>query len=627
MTATVAAGPRTAWEKGERPAIWALVLAPTVGLAASGRIDWTATPVVALAILVALRERPWNAARWAPYLVGLWFALPFAWRLVDERSIDPWHVAGWFFVAMTLFHAGSARARVTSGLAVWNSCLAMVVATAFVPRGGAILSCLHALSAWWMLSLRPGTGRRQRAGGRTALAWGLCAVLAVGAWLVQGRAYDLLGRGSGNGSWANHTLKGFSPVSTLGTFSDELGRGDEEVAVRVHAERGPELLQGMVFDLYQGGTWVAHSPDREWESPRSLGDATVFCKDKRDPGDAPAGWIEPSLPTQGHLLVPPRTACAAVVADHLSGTETGVLRSPLAAFSRGVWWFPDTVADRSLSGSDLLVPASLAGLLDSMAIRAGLPERDSVPLERRLARWFSRDFAYSLSPARVRGEDPLRTFFRDRRGYCEYFATAAVLLLRRTGHRARYVTGYAYPERGGGPWWTFRRANAHAWVQVLDPARGWIEFDPTPPDDRPGPAISGWGRFRDAVGGRLGAVWHSFRDGNWRKVLLSPQVWLESATVVTFVPWVAVLAAGLAGFVVLRLRRARRAASDRNPWIRPLEAAERNLARKGWSRSEGETVGAFLARLPETAPESARRTLEAYQRGRFAKEGQRPGKT
>ncbi len=69
--------------------------------------------------------------------------------------------------------------------------------------------------------------------------------------------------------------------------------------------------------------------------------------------------------------------------------------------------------------------------------------------------------------------------FEERRGHCQYFSTAAVLLLRRAGHIARCVAGFASDEiddRGV----VFRGLHAHAWIEVVNAEGRWQRFDPTP---------------------------------------------------------------------------------------------------------------------------------------------------
>jgi transglutaminase-like putative cysteine protease len=78
------------------------------------------------------------------------------------------------------------------------------------------------------------------------------------------------------------------------------------------------------------------------------------------------------------------------------------------------------------------------------------------------------------------GELLIDCFLAQKRGYCEYFATAMVMMLRTQQIPARYVLGYlpGRPQEEGG--WLVDRSAAHAWVEVYFPSYGWIRFDPTP---------------------------------------------------------------------------------------------------------------------------------------------------
>lgn len=71
--------------------------------------------------------------------------------------------------------------------------------------------------------------------------------------------------------------------------------------------------------------------------------------------------------------------------------------------------------------------------------------------------------------------------FEKKRGYCEHFATAFVVLLRAAGIPARLSTGYLpgnlNPFTG---YYEVRAADGHAWGEVYFPPYGWLTFDPTP---------------------------------------------------------------------------------------------------------------------------------------------------
>src|SRR5262249_28384683 len=65
--------------------------------------------------------------------------------------------------------------------------------------------------------------------------------------------------------------------------------------------------------------------------------------------------------------------------------------------------------------------------------------------------------------------------------YCEYFASAAALLLRLEGVPARYVKGFEVKDGSrSGDHYVVREADAHAWIDVYLPGQGWVEADPTP---------------------------------------------------------------------------------------------------------------------------------------------------
>ena len=79
------------------------------------------------------------------------------------------------------------------------------------------------------------------------------------------------------------------------------------------------------------------------------------------------------------------------------------------------------------------------------------------------------------------GIDPVHYVLFDlKEGYCNYYASAMVVLLRQNGVPARLVAGYAqgeYLEDDG--FYRVRASNAHTWVETYFPGYGWIQFEPT----------------------------------------------------------------------------------------------------------------------------------------------------
>lgn len=71
--------------------------------------------------------------------------------------------------------------------------------------------------------------------------------------------------------------------------------------------------------------------------------------------------------------------------------------------------------------------------------------------------------------------------FVDKRGVCEHFTSAMVVLLRAAGIPARFVVGYGSGTYNAITGYYEVRANdAHAWVEVYFPGLEWVPFDPTP---------------------------------------------------------------------------------------------------------------------------------------------------
>ncbi|HMA32878.1 MAG TPA: DUF3488 and transglutaminase-like domain-containing protein [Chloroflexia bacterium] len=79
--------------------------------------------------------------------------------------------------------------------------------------------------------------------------------------------------------------------------------------------------------------------------------------------------------------------------------------------------------------------------------------------------------------------------FDGKEGYCEYYSSAMVIMLRTLGIPAREATGYAPGEYNPDTHvWTIRESSSHAWPEVYFPNAGWVEFEPTPSQsviDRP----------------------------------------------------------------------------------------------------------------------------------------------
>src|SRR5580658_8553848 len=105
-----------------------------------------------------------------------------------------------------------------------------------------------------------------------------------------------------------------------------------------------------------------------------------------------------------------------------------------------------------------------------------------------VARHLRSHYGYTLELPSHEVADPLAYFlFTRRKGHCEYFASAMAVMLRTLGIPSRLVTGF----QSGifnplTDLYVIRASDAHSWVEAWLPGRGWVTFDPTPPDPSPG---------------------------------------------------------------------------------------------------------------------------------------------
>lgn len=128
---------------------------------------------------------------------------------------------------------------------------------------------------------------------------------------------------------------------------------------------------------------------------------------------------------------------------------------------------PDTVSDRTREQAAQVIAA--AG--------ARTPYDAALAIEA-----FLRTYPYNEGiPAPPAGADTVDWFLFDQReGYCDYFASSMVVMLRSQGIPARWVRGYAGgefdAERGV---YVVRENVAHSWPEVYFPGYGWERFEPT----------------------------------------------------------------------------------------------------------------------------------------------------
>ena len=138
--------------------------------------------------------------------------------------------------------------------------------------------------------------------------------------------------------------------------------------------------------------------------------------------------------------------------------------------------YPEEIRDRYLQ-----LPRSTPERVFQLA--RDLTQEQQTPYDKAKAiEAYLRQYPYDLEvPAPPEDQDVADYFlFELKKGYCDYYATAMVVLARASGLPARFVSGYAPGSYdAANAEYVVRELNAHSWAEIYFPDIGWIEFEPT----------------------------------------------------------------------------------------------------------------------------------------------------
>ncbi|MGE5233628.1 MAG: transglutaminaseTgpA domain-containing protein [Acidobacteriota bacterium] len=486
---------------------WLALLAP-LPLPFNDLLEWPVAAAYALVVALFLRRARHDPPNWLPLwaqnVLGLAY-LPLLW--LDFRSVLHGQVVRplshliLFGLAVKLFGMQRERDKWHAVFGAFFLFLASM-ATAVHPTIVLYLVAYLALATFVLarlayLHILAGFGHRDREpaalplGGFVAGATVVSLLIAVPlfVFLPRIRAPYIVGHGVGTGAIIH--ASGFSDEMNL----DGIGaiRNDRTVALRISLESGalpPEMrFKVAAYDRYTGFGWRRarmREPLRQSAGSvfrlapgRSIGSIRIWRQRLDSAGVA--------LPVSA-LTVEGR----GTQLDRDEGGGVYFAMQPLETVDYVVRYGARPVSTASPPGPDAAQrgPLQTDGVTPRMAALAAEAMGQGTSGERaaRLERYLMERYSYTLDlPARG-GDNPIDDFlFVNRRGHCEYFASAMVMLLRSQGIPARVVTGFLGAEYNPlEGYYIVRQSNAHAWVEAyLGEPEGWQTFDPTPPDGRP----------------------------------------------------------------------------------------------------------------------------------------------
>jgi len=418
------------------------------------------------------------------------------------------------------------------------------------------------------------------------------------------------------GVFANTSAVGFSPDAALNSVTRLRYSAGNQVALRVKSDAPPGYMRGKAYDTYAHNKWES-TPQEELALPikdaagNMAADAGLRYY-RLAPAEQPMSWMDVALSVRssGYLFAP--LDCASIgiagytpaldangnitAADMPAGIAYRAICSPRAARQP---------LHKAMRRRWTALPEDLDPRLKPLADELFASAATSRAKIEAVVAFFAANFTYSMNIEVPRGEEPLPYFLlTHRQGHCEYFATAATILLRMGGVPARYINGFVTAERNTfGGYWIARNKDAHAWLEAYDDAKGeWITVEPTVAAGLPTGETyqSGW--FSAALDY---VKYAALRLRN----AISSGVWLTRLRATLLAGWPWLLACGVAAgamLTALRLRRARRRGARRTMRPLPHETAalmrlratmDARVRKWGYIRQPDETVHAFAQRL------------------------------
>ncbi len=371
------------------------------------------------------------------------------------------------------------RRRYVAAVVVGGAMLTLFILTGDASGALALLGVVAAAGA-------VGFGDLELRGGDLATAETVAVVLAAmvtAALLVSvvpAAGSDPLDLGTGGD---DQTVE--SSLTTAGDSVSILGsiRLSPEVRFTVTSSE-PTYWRVGSYDRYTGGGWVRTGADRSYDGRLSgpIGQSRTVRQ---------RYTVESELQVLPAAWKPTRVADAPVSLVELPGggvgpdgtlspgdTYTVESERPVASareLRESGTNYPDPIEERYTQ-----LPSTTPDRVGERTARITANAENPYDTARVIERWLENNREYSLSVDRPRGDIADAFLFEMEQGYCTYYATTMVTMLRSQGIPARLAVGYTPGQQVAQDRWVARGLDSHAWVEVYFADQGWVRFDPTP---------------------------------------------------------------------------------------------------------------------------------------------------
>jgi transglutaminase-like putative cysteine protease len=396
---------------------------------------------------------------------------------------------------------------------------------------------------------------------------------------------------------------GFNPRqqrSLLGSIGRIKTSGKIVLWMDADGHTSPPLLREASYDQFTSPLW--HVTDRDFNNTVSETDQTSW---ELSTNQTSASVKITKLLPGGRGLLPFPNGTARLLNLPVFTLETNTMGTLLSKFGPGyvsydTRYAPGAGIESRFTPEDTKVNPKEAAAVSQIAAELKLKqlagESPHVALAA-LNRFFVQNFSYTTyldGDRRPERSAVSRFLLEHRKGHCEYFAAATVLLLREAGIPARYAVGYSVQESKGGKY-IIRERHAHAWaLAYVDQA--WIDVDNTP---------AAWNQIES----ERARWWEPLSDAwSYAKLLFARLRW-GGVPFRKYLMWSLGPALIVIAFVIYRRRQWTRA---KPKVLRPAQPppgldsefylVEERLRELGFVRGQEEPLGIWLDRVNGSAP-------------------------
>jgi transglutaminase-like putative cysteine protease len=275
----------------------------------------------------------------------------------------------------------------------------------------------------------------------------LSAPTSMTPYYWRGRVYDYYS----NGQWSNSSTSSldFQPASQNLNLVNAQNRTEAQFQFTMQLPR-----QSLLYAPSEP-VWV--------DQPGSVSVAPI----ENGQNDPLAWFANPVIAQGGRYQVRAEIADPTVAELKSAGTN-----------------YPAWVQDRYLE-----VPQNIQAVIQTLAEQVTNGQSTPYDQAEAITNYLRNTIQYSTTiPSPPLGEDPaVWVLFDYKKGFCNYYASAEILMLRSIGIPARLAVGFAEGKNNNdllgdhpnGESYTVLNRDAHAWPEVYFPGIGWVEFEPT----------------------------------------------------------------------------------------------------------------------------------------------------